>query len=130
MRDIEVTVQLSYPVTNMPGGKADETGRYVELAVEDGASGEALVRVSLSANELMRIMSGEITRVSDGALTSSNLDRVGKRLEVETQTFSHGALREDIDAAIADARAEGWEEVTEVRSNRGPVVRCRRWIEE
>ena len=48
MREIEVVVRLSYPITNKVTDQTSESGRYAELLIEDGLSGETLVRVALS----------------------------------------------------------------------------------
>lgn len=127
MRKIEVLVRVSYPVTNRPGGKTDENGRYVQMVIEDGTSGVILAKLDLSAVEWTQIMACQITRVSEGAQTGDRLDRVGLTMENETRTLGYGMSDADVAAVAADALANGWDEATPGSSNRGRTVQCRRW---
>lgn len=133
MKKIEAVVRLSYPVTNMPNGKTTNDGRYAELLIEDGASGETLARIDLSPQELMRIMGSEIVRVSDGAMTDDHLDRVGKKRVTDTVHLGYrqlGFADPQVKAAVADALALGWDEATPHRNRDGWQVTCRKWVDD
>jgi len=128
----EALVTLGFVTTNQPGPKVTDDGRYVILSIDDGASHQRVVHIELSANEFLRIMSGQTIRVTDGVRFTDHPERIGKQLDVHEDplgrvddTYAEQELRraeEAIRAGTCD-----WDEVAIGRHNYGKSLHYRRW---
>jgi hypothetical protein len=119
-----VSVSLSYPT----GGAR---GRVATLRVTDSPSGQTLVEVDLSADDLMELMSNGVPNLT-GARTPAYPERIGKRSQ-STHTEIRGGSADVLDK-VAEAQrlaylADGWEAVQINRTNFGRLVVAHRWID-
>lgn len=120
----DVLIQLSFPRSNV------DPGPVVDLSVTDGMSGVQLVGVRLTADEFASLMSCTATRVSGARIPSpEHVHRIGRALEVDSKSLGHGASHQDVEAVRADYLNNGWDTAEARRTNAGPQVIARRWVE-
>jgi len=122
----EVRVAVSSPSSS---DSRDEG--YVNLRVEDAASGTVLVDVEIPAGQWWRLMQSSVQ--THPAFISRNLDRVGKRME--NTSVSLGRVKDEAEAAAVwdeMPNPDGWDlfDTKEFRrTNMGWTVLLRRWVE-
>lgn len=120
----EIRISISSPSSN----DSRDDG-YVNLRIEDAASGVCLTDVNIPAGRWWRLCQGSSQR--HDALVSSHLDRVGKRME--TNAVSLGKVWDATDERAAEL-AEAHElraqyDTAEVRrTNAGWEAVFRRWV--
>jgi hypothetical protein len=117
----DVLIQLSYPSDN-------HGNRDAELTIRDQMSGQTVIKVRLSANELMDVMSTTGTHVG-GATLAVHPERLGKRAQNVSTSLRHGDERTPEQVRDAYLK-EGWESVRIDKTNYGHRVVAYRWIED
>lgn len=115
----DVSIQLSYPTSNIDG-------RYAQLTVIDRVSGVQIVQVTFRPEELVEFMAHTSVKVS-GAVLPKRPELIGRR-----QQITGTSLRRDSVVTPEEVRDEylaaGWESVQIQRTNSGHRVVARRWV--
>lgn len=121
------TVRVS--VSSPTSGDSRDDG-YVNLRIEDEASGTVLVDTEIEAGRWWRLM--QSASQAHPAFVSAHLDRVGKRMENTSVGLGRLKGREDAEAAWAAMdRPDDWADFDSIdfrRTNAGWVAILRRWV--
>jgi|tagenome__1003787_1003787.scaffolds.fasta_scaffold19426802_2 hypothetical protein len=119
--DVEITI--SHGTSNQP------PYRLVHLEITERISRQRVVEISLTS-EQFGILLGSATVYASAELPP-HPERIGKRMEVDTQEVAHAIGDEAVTQAEAIARAYwdgGWDSVQARRTNRGMNITARRWV--
>lgn len=132
--DTKVDISLTHPSSNMDDRKV------ATLRVVDRVSGMLLVQVDLTPDEFMDLHRSATVWASNSAEVSDYLDRVGKRMVVETLKWQRGeftvvgydykAVPPEIQESIDFHVTSLWDTADARQTNFGWQVVFRKWIDD
>lgn len=129
MKLSNVSVRLSYP-------EGSDTGKRVEIRIEDETSSQAIVEVELGADQLIMLMSGRLA-YGTGEV-AEHPDRFGRKLV--TQRFALDAERlglgyaaraehPGVQSRMEELYADGWADLSYQCQRGEHSIFARRWVE-
>lgn len=121
----DVEIIISHGTSNQP------PYRQVHLEITERISGQRLIDVALTS-EQFGILLGSSTVYASADLPP-HPERIGKRMEVDTQEVAH-AIGDEEGVTQAETITQtyldgGWDTAQVRRTNRGMRVTARRWVE-
>jgi hypothetical protein len=121
--DVEITI--SHGTSNQP------PYRQVHLEITERISGQRLIDVALTSEQFGILLGSSAVYAS--ADLPPHPERIGKRMEVDTQDVGVGYVARGEAVAQAETigqayRDGGWDSVQTRRTNRGMNITARRWV--